>query len=65
MSGEKEEIRLVYRLSGSGTREFSSYRAGDGVSLLGVLGNGFPLDVAEGKRVALLGGGSGIPPLLA
>jgi dihydroorotate dehydrogenase electron transfer subunit len=64
VSEDKEEISLVYRLVGSGTREFASYQAGDRVSLLGMLGNGFPLDEGKGRRVALIGGGIGIPPLL-
>ena len=32
--------------------------------MLGPLGNGFPLHEAEGKRVFLMGGGIGIPPML-
>ena len=31
----------------------------------GPLGNGFPLDQAAGRRVLLVGGGIGIPPMLA
>ncbi|MCM1037741.1 MAG: dihydroorotate dehydrogenase electron transfer subunit [Ruminococcus sp.] len=61
---EKKRLRFVYRVAGTGTKEFSSYRAGDEVSLLGVLGNGFPLEAAAGKRVFLMGGGIGIPPML-
>lgn len=57
-------LRLVYRIAGKGTKEFSSYKPGDEVSVLGVLGNGFPLEKAEGKRVFLMGGGIGIPPML-
>lgn len=57
-------IRLVYRIAGSGTREFSTYRTGDKVSVLGILGNGFPLEKAQGKNVFLMGGGIGIPPML-
>ena len=32
--------------------------------ILGILGNGFPLDKAAGKRVVVMGGGIGVPPLL-
>ena len=35
-----------------------------GVDVLGPLGNGFPLDAAAGKRILLVGGGIGIPPML-
>lgn len=61
---ERNRLRFVYRIAGTGTKEFSSYRAGDEAALLGILGNGFPLEKAEGKSVFLMGGGIGIPPML-
>lgn len=61
---EKGALRLVYRIAGKGTKEFSSYKEGDTVEVLGVLGNGYPLDEAEGKKIVLLGGGIGIPPIV-
>lgn len=61
---EKGELRLVYRVAGKGTKEFSGYSALDYVDILGPIGNGFPVDMAEGKKALLLGGGIGIPPLL-
>jgi len=64
VSEDKEKIRLVYRIAGSGTAEFSTYRAGDTVKMIGILGNGFPIEEAKNKRVFLIGGGIGIPPLL-
>ena len=57
-------LRLVYRVVGEGTDEFSKLKDGDSVKVLGVLGNGYPLDEAQGKRVLLVGGGLGVPPLL-
>lgn len=57
-------LRLVYRVAGAGTREFCGYEAGDSVSILGVLGNGFPLEQGMGKKVFLMGGGIGVPPIL-
>ena len=54
-------LRLVYRIVGKGTREFSGYQKGDTISLLGPLGNGFPL---KGTKALLIGGGIGIPPML-
>ena len=59
-----ERIRLVYRVAGKGTEEFSHKKAGDEIEIMGPLGNGFPLEQAEGKKVLLLGGGIGIPPML-
>ena len=64
VSDDRQSIRLVYRVVGGGTAEFASYRAGDAVSLIGILGNGFPVDKAADKHVFLVGGGIGIPPLL-
>ena len=51
---EKGELRLVYRVAGAGTKEFSALTAGDTIDVLGPLGNGFPL--LEGKKAFLIGG---------
>lgn len=61
---EKKALRIVYRIAGAGTTEFSSYQAGDEVAILGTLGNGFPLEAGQGKKVFLIGGGIGVPPIL-
>ena len=63
---ENGRIRLVYRVTGknTGTEEFSRLHAGVPVETLGPLGNGFPLDAVKGKKVFLMGGGIGIPPML-
>lgn len=60
---DKEQglVRLVYRVAGKGTLEFSNMQAGDSIKIMGPLGNGFTL---EGKKVILIGGGIGIPPML-
>ncbi len=57
-------LRLVFRIAGKGTAEFSRLKEGDQVQIAGPLGNGFPLDRAKGKRVFLIGGGIGIPPMI-
>lgn len=54
-------IRLVYRVVGSGTKEFSELRADDTVEIMGPLGNGF---TKKDKKAILIGGGIGIPPML-
>lgn len=56
-------IRIVYRVAGEGTREFSGWKAGDQTDILGPLGNGFPR-VSQEKTACLIGGGIGIPPML-
>ncbi len=58
---EQGKLRLVYRVAGAGTREFSALSAGDTVEVLGPLGNGFPL---KPGKVLVVGGGIGVPPLL-
>ena len=61
---DRGRMRLVYRIAGKGTAEFSACRTGDSLEVLGVLGNGFPVEKAAGKKVLLMGGGIGIPPML-
>ena len=58
---EKGTIRLVYRVVGAGTEEFSSLKEGDSIDVMGPLGNGFQL---KDKKAILIGGGIGIPPML-
>ncbi|MDO5702409.1 MAG: dihydroorotate dehydrogenase electron transfer subunit [Lachnospiraceae bacterium] len=65
IDADKGEITLVYRVAGGGTAEFSALSAGDEIAVMGPLGNGFPISEAAGKNVLLIGGGIGIPPMLA
>ena len=58
---EAGTLRLVYRVAGKGTPEFSQYKVGDKVKVLGPLGNGF---TKQDKKAFLIGGGIGIPPML-
>jgi len=58
---EPNALRIVYRVVGEGTREFSQYQAGDDIIILGPLGNGFPL---KEQKAFLIGGGIGIPPMV-
>lgn len=61
VDSEAGRLRIVYRIAGAGTKEFSAYVSGDPIEILAPLGNGFPL---EGSNVFLIGGGIGIPPML-
>ena len=56
-------IRLVYRVCGTGTEEFSMLHTGDLLRIIGPLGNGYPIS-EEYKAPILIGGGIGIPPIL-
>ncbi len=61
---EEKTIRFVYRVVGKGTAQFSKLKEGDTLAVLGILGNGYDLSRLRGKRVLLVGGGIGIPPML-
>lgn len=54
-------LRIVYRVAGKGTEEFSGMSTGDSIDIVGPLGNGFPL---KEKKAFLIGGGIGIPPMV-
>ena len=58
---ENGTLRMVYRVAGKGTADFSKMVAGDEIRILGPLGNGFTL---KDKKAFLIGGGIGIPPML-
>ena len=64
VNADKTALRVVYRIAGKGTEQFSLYNSGETLNVLGPFGNGFPLEKGEGKRVFLIGGGIGIPPML-
>lgn len=63
---KRNALRVVYRVTGehTGTEQFSKMKEGDTIPVIGPLGNGFPYEKAEGKRVFLMGGGIGVPPIL-
>ncbi|MBO4904095.1 MAG: dihydroorotate dehydrogenase electron transfer subunit [Lachnospiraceae bacterium] len=60
-------IRLVYRVAGAGTDEFSRMKKWDTIDIIGPNGNGFFAasgSVDETARALLIGGGIGIPPMV-
>ena len=58
---KNKALRLVYRVAGKGTDEFSTMKEGESLRILGPLGNGF---TKKDKKAFLIGGGIGIPPML-
>lgn len=62
IDAKESMLRVVYRIAGKGTEEFARKNAGDTIEVVGPLGNGFTRK--EGKSI-LIGGGIGIPPMLA
>lgn len=61
---DKKQIRLVYRISGGGTAVIAAKQPGEKAAMLGILGNGYDTEKLSGKKVVLMGGGIGIPPML-
>ena len=69
---EEDLLRMVYRVAGKGTDELSTYNEGTEIKVLGVLGNGYEKalgsgdlnEALKGKKVIVIGGGIGIPPML-
>jgi dihydroorotate dehydrogenase electron transfer subunit len=61
---EKGQLRIVFRINGEGTKELATYGEGESLAIVGPLGNGFPVEEANGKRAVLFGGGIGIFPML-
>ena len=57
------QIDLIYRTVGAGTRRLAGVKVGEELSMLGPLGNAFPIS-REKPQAALVGGGVGIPPML-
>jgi len=58
-----DTVTLVYHVVGAGTEFISTLQEGETVKVLGPLGNGFTQN-GNLKKVALVGGGIGTPPLL-
>ena len=58
---EEGTLRVVYRVAGEGTKEFSEMKEGDTLEVMGPLGNGFAL---KEEKAIIIRGGIGIPPML-
>ncbi len=58
---EGEDLTIVYKVVGKGTRQMAQMQSGT-LDVLTGLGNGYDLTVAGDKPV-LLGGGVGVPPM--
>lgn len=61
---EDDTIVICYQLKGNGTKKLATQKAGDRLSILLPLGNGFEI-LPQQKKVVLVGGGVGIFPLIA
>jgi dihydroorotate dehydrogenase electron transfer subunit len=57
------ELDIIYRTVGVGSSWLAGLAEGDAISVLGPLGNAFPIPTGK-KTAILIGGGVGIPPML-
>ncbi len=60
---ENGVVTLLYKAVGHGTSVLSAATSGEPVSLIGPLGNGFPLDLPAGRVPVLVAGGYGMAAL--
>jgi dihydroorotate dehydrogenase electron transfer subunit len=60
---ENGTFDLLYKVVGEGTRKLSETKIGDILSVIGPIGNGFEL--TDKKLPLLIGGGVGMPPMIA
>lgn len=59
----KGTLRIVFEVRGNGTKELSETQTGELIDMIAPLGNGFTLN-DDIKKVVLIGGGIGTPPML-
>ncbi len=57
-----DELTIIYKIVGAGTRAMSGYAPKKTLDVLTGLGNGYDLSVC-GDRPLLIGGGAGVPPM--
>ncbi len=61
---EENRITFCYQVKGEGTQKLQAMRVGEKTNVLMPLGNGFYVEDGE-KKVALVGGGVGVFPLIS
>jgi dihydroorotate dehydrogenase electron transfer subunit len=62
---DEGEITLIYRVVGKGTKALSLVAAGMELDVMGPLGHSFPDPAVGAGPLVLVGGGLGIPPMVA
>ena len=61
--GKRGCFTLLYKKVGKGTQKMTELKKGQGVDVIGPLGNGFTLPVPSSTHIVLIGGGVGIVSL--
>ena len=57
-------IRIVFEERGKGTAKIAKKNVGDTIDMIAPLGNGFSVSQDSEKKIIVVGGGIGVPPLL-
>ncbi len=60
---EEGSITIIYKVVGKGTVKMAAMVPGDKLDVLVGLGNGFDVEKARARKVAVIGGGVGVPPM--
>ena len=61
---DQGKLTLIYKVVGSGTAWLAHRKSGEKLNLLYPLGNGFDTNAIDSqKKIVLIGGGVGVPPL--
>lgn len=60
---ENGTFDLLYKVVGEGTRQLAERKVGEVLSVIGPIGNSF--EMTDKKRPLLIGGGVGMPPMIA
>ena len=63
VDAENGTFDLLYKIVGEGTKQLADRKIGDVLSVIGPIGNGFEL--TDRKIPLLIGGGVGMPPMIA
>ena len=59
---DEKGLTIIYKVVGEGTKQMSKMQKGETLCALCALGNGFD-DSVTAEKIALVGGGVGLPPL--
>lgn len=65
IDADRGQVSLIYRVVGRGTRALATIEPGTELDLMGPLGHSFPDPAVGSGRLVLVGGGLGIPPMVA
>ena len=60
---EEGSITIIYKVVGKGTKKMAAMVPGDKLDVLVGLGNGFDVEKSRNRKVAVIGGGVGVPPM--